>query len=62
MNSDGLPFRIAGLFDGERMICQLNCDDMQVDEIFARLEELAARYESDGIATDEINGAEHSYW
>ena len=60
VDCSGYPLQIASLYDNGQMVCQFVCNNMEPDAIFGRLEEFAARFEDEGIATDEINGKEHS--
>ena len=54
--------RIASLCDESRNVCMFECSGMAFEAIMDHLEELAERYVEEGIATDELNGSEHSVW
>jgi len=62
VNGGGSPLNIASLYHGEQQVCMFECSGMDFDAIMDHLEELAKRYEEDGIATDEVNGQEYSVW
>jgi hypothetical protein len=60
VNGGGYHLKIASLYDESGMICQFSSAGMSADAIFKKLEKLAVRFEEEGIATDEVNGTEHS--
>ena len=62
VNGGGYHLEIASLYDDSRMICQFVCGGMSPDDIFSKLEGLAIRFEEEAIATDGVNGCEHSVW
>jgi hypothetical protein len=43
IHAGGYPPRVVGMFAGSQIICQFECSEMSVDEVFSRLEELALR-------------------
>ncbi len=47
---------IASLCAEEQLICMFRCDSMRFEKIMARLEDLAKRYNEEGMVTDEVNG------
>lgn len=53
---------IASLYHGGQQICMFECSDMDFDAIMDHLDELAERYEEEGIVTDEVNGEEYPTW
>jgi hypothetical protein len=56
INGGGYGMHIASLYLEEELVCMFHCAGMAFDAIMDRLEELAKRFDEDGIATDEVNG------
>ena len=60
INGGGYHLNIAALYLDEQQVCMFECSGMDFDSIMDHIEELAKRFEEEGIATDELNGVEHS--
>lgn len=60
INGGGYRLNIASLYLNEQQVCQFECGGMNFDSIMDHIEELAKRFEEDGIVTDELNGEEYS--
>jgi hypothetical protein len=62
IHGGGSHFRMASLCDESRNVCMFECGGMDFEAIMDHLEELAKRYVEENVATDEVNGSEHSVW
>jgi hypothetical protein len=60
INGGGYHLNIASLYLDEQQVCMFHCRGMDFDAIMDRLEELAKRFQEEGIVTDEINGSTYS--
>ena len=60
VNGGGYGMQIASLYLQEQQVCMFHCGGMDFDAIMDRLEELAKRFQEEGIVTDEINGSTYS--
>jgi hypothetical protein len=60
INGGGYHLNIASLYLDEQQVCMFECSGMNFDSIMDHIEELAKRFEEDGIVSDELNGEEYS--
>lgn len=62
IHGGGYHLDIASLQEGEQLVCMFTCNCMKFDEIMDRLDELAKRYNKEGIVSDKVNGSEYCVW
>jgi len=60
INGGGYDLNIASLYLDDQQVCQFECSGMDFDSIMDHTEELAKRFEEDGIVSDELNGDKYS--
>jgi len=60
INGGGYHLNIASLYLDEQQVCMFECSGMNFDSIMDHIEELAKRFEEEGIVSDELNGTEYS--